>query len=37
MAEEQDLELTFWEHLDVLRDSLIRIIGVTVACGIVAF
>lgn len=37
MAEEQELELTFWEHLDVLRGSIIRILGVSVACGLVAF
>ena len=37
MSDDQELELTFWEHLDVLRSSLIRIIVVTVMCGIVAF
>jgi len=37
MSADQELELTFWEHLDVLRSSLIRIIVVTVMCGIVAF
>ena len=36
MAEE-DQELTFWEHLDVLRGDIIRIILVTVVCGLVAF
>lgn len=35
MAEEQ--ELTFWEHLDVLRSSIIRILVVSIVCGIVAF
>lgn len=29
--------LTFWEHLDVLRGSLIRIVIVTAVCGIAAF
>lgn len=29
--------MSFWEHLDVLRGSLIRIVAVTVLCGIVAF
>ncbi len=28
---------SFWEHLDVLRSTLIKIIVVTVVCGIVAF
>lgn len=28
---------TFWEHLDVLRDCLIRVLAVTVACGVAAF
>ncbi|MFZ1236735.1 MAG: twin-arginine translocase subunit TatC [Prevotella sp.] len=35
--EENDVELSFWDHLDVLRGSLIKIIVVTVLCGIVAF
>lgn len=35
--EENDVELSFWDHLDVLRGSLIKIIAVTVLCGIVAF
>ena len=35
MAEEQ--ELTFWEHLDVLRGSIIRILVVSIVCGIGAF
>ena len=30
-------ELTFWEHLDVLRGCLLRIIAVTVTCAIVVF
>lgn len=30
-------EMSFWEHLDVLRASLIKIAIVTVLCGIVAF
>ena len=30
-------ELTFWDHLDVLRSSLIRIAVAAVLCGIVAF
>ncbi len=30
-------ELTFWDHLDVLRSSLIRIAVAVVLCGIVAF
>lgn len=36
MAKEAD-NLTFWEHLDVLRGVLIRIAVVTVVAGIVAF
>ena len=30
-------EMTFWDHLDELRSSLIRIAVVTVVCGIAAF
>lgn len=30
-------ELTFWEHLDVLRGDLLRISFVTVVCAIIAF
>lgn len=30
-------EMSFWEHLDVLRVSLIKIAIMTVLCGIVAF
>ena len=29
--------MSFWEHLDVLRASLVRIVAVTVLCGIAAF
>lgn len=34
---EQEAELTFWEHLDVLRSSLIKMIVVAVGAGLVAF
>lgn len=34
---EQEGELTFWEHLDVLRSSLIKMIVVAVGAGLVAF
>jgi sec-independent protein translocase protein TatC len=30
-------ELTFWDHLDELRSTLVRIIGVTLLFGIAAF
>lgn len=30
-------ELTFWEHLDVLRGSIIRVLVASVAAGVVAF
>ena len=33
----KDEGLSFWEHLDVLRAIIIRIVVVTVLCGIVAF
>ena len=33
----RDEGLSFWDHLDVLRTIIIRIILVTVVCGIVAF
>lgn len=33
----KDEGLSFWDHLDVLRMIIIRIIVVTVVCGIVAF
>ena len=36
MAEE-DQELTFWEHLDVLRGDILRILAVIVVFGLVAF
>lgn len=29
--------MTFWDHLDVLRGSLLRMVAVTVACAVVAF
>ena len=32
-----DNNLTFWEHVDVLRGCLVRIIVVTVVCGLAAF
>ncbi len=32
-----DIELSFWEHLDVLKSYLLRIIVVTVVCAAVAF
>lgn len=34
---EEDLELTFWEHLDALRSVLLRIMTVAVICAIGAF
>lgn len=34
---EEANELTFWEHLDALRNSIIKMIVVTVVCGLVAF
>lgn len=34
---EQEAELTFWEHLDVLRSSLIKMIVVAVGAGLIAF
>ena len=33
----EDDNLTFWDHLDELRGTLLRIIGVAVLFGIVAF
>ena len=33
----KDEGMSFWDHLDVLRTIIIRIIVVTVVCGIVAF
>ncbi len=35
MAEED--KLSFWDHLDVLRAMLVRVIAVSVVCGVVAF
>ena len=32
-----DAQMTFWEHLDVLRDSIIRMIVASVVMGVVAF
>ena len=37
MSDSQEMELTFWEHLDVLRGSIIRILAVSVVCAVVAF
>ena len=37
MANGGDTELTFWEHLDVLRGSLIRMIVASAAAGVLAF
>ena len=33
----QKTDMTFWEHLDVLRNSLIKIALAVVICGLVAF
>ena len=33
----KDEGLSFWDHLDVLRAIIIKIVVVTVVCGIVAF
>ena len=33
----RETNMSFWEHLDVLRSSLIRIVAVSVLCGTVAF
>lgn len=33
----QKTDMTFWEHLDVLRNSLIKIVLAVVICGLVAF
>ena len=30
-------EMTFWEHLDVFRSSIIKMLVATVAAGIIAF
>ena len=32
-----DAQMTFWEHLDVLRDSIIRMVVAAVVLGVVAF
>ena len=32
-----DAQMTFWEHLDVLRDSIVRMIVAAVVMGVVAF
>ena len=32
-----DGSMSFWEHLDVLRTAIIKIVAVTLICGIVAF
>lgn len=32
-----DKKLTFWDHLDELRSSLLRMVGITVVFGLVAF
>lgn len=37
MASNEEDNLTFWDHLDELRGTLVRIVGVTVLFGIVAF
>lgn len=36
MAEKTDAQ-SFWEHLDVLRTAIIKIVAVAVVCGVVAF
>lgn len=37
MSQQNDAPLTFWNHLDVLRSCLWRILVVCVVCGVVAF
>ena len=39
MAKSQELraDMTFWDHLDVLRASIIRMVVAVVVCGVVAF
>ena len=37
MSRTNDTPLTFWDHLDVLRGCLWRILLVCVMCGVVAF
>ena len=34
---ENEQSMTFWEHLDELRTTIVKIVVVAVACGIVAF
>lgn len=36
-TEKDEASMSFWEHLDVFRESLIRILAAMVACGIAAF
>ena len=36
-AQQETVELTFWDHLEVLRWGLVRIVGVLFVCMIVAF
>ena len=36
-TEKQDGAMSFWDHLDVLRGSLLKIAAVTLACGAAAF
>lgn len=36
-SSELSAEMSFWEHLDILRNSLIRVAVATVICGVVAF
>ena len=32
-----DETMSFWEHLDVLRSAIIKVVVVALLCGIVAF
>lgn len=36
-GEPQAADMTFWEHLDVLRGSIVRMLIATAACAVVAF
>ena len=36
-AQQEAVELTFWDHLEVLRWGLVRIVGVLFVCMIIAF
>lgn len=36
-SERNDGSMSFWEHLDVLRTAIVRILVVVVLCGVVAF